>query len=137
MTDVAPKFGQGYPGRPEDHNVVILGASAKPGRYANMAQRQLMAQGYRVIPVHPKMKEIEGVPVVHTLRAIADPVHTLTLYVGPHRSLPLIEDIIRLNPRRVIFNPGTESELLQADLRRRHIAQVHGCTLVMLRTGQF
>jgi predicted CoA-binding protein len=137
MTDAAPRFVQGYPERPADHNVVILGASAKPARYANMAQRRLMELGYRVIPVHPKIKEIEGLTVVHNLRAIADPVHTLTLYLGPHRSLALLDDIIHLNPRRVIFNPGTESDPLQSSLRRRHIPQVEGCTLVMLRTGQF
>jgi len=137
MSDAAPRFDHGFPERPQDHNVVVLGASLKQTRYANMAQRLLMEQGYRVIPVHPKIKEIEGVAVVHNLRAIHDPVHTLTLYVGPERSRPLIDDIIRLNPRRVIFNPGSESAELERHLRDRHIPHVEGCTLVMLRTNQF
>jgi predicted CoA-binding protein len=115
----------------------VLGASPKPARYSNMAIRQLLALDYRVIPVHPKIKHIEGLPVVHGLRAISDAVHTLTLYVGAERSAPLISDIVRLNPRRVIFNPGSESAILEERLRRQHIPHVHGCTLVMLRTGQF
>ena len=137
MSDAAPRFDHGFPERPQDHNVVVLGASLKQTRYANMAQRLLMEQGYRVIPVHPKIKAIEGVAVVHNLRAIHDPVHTLTLYVGPERSRPLIDDIIRLNPRRVIFNPGSESGELERHLRDHHIPHVEGCTLVMLRTNQF
>ncbi len=137
MTNAAPRFEHGFPETPAEHTVVVLGASPKPARYANMAQRRLIEQGYRVIPVHPKIKEIENLPVVHTLRAIAEPVHTLTLYVGPERSRELIDDIVRLNPRRVIFNPGSESSLLEAELRRHHIPHVQGCTLVMLRTGQF
>jgi predicted CoA-binding protein len=137
MTDAAPRFEHGFPERPEDHNVVVLGASPKPGRYASMAQRQLMEQGYRVIPVHPKVEEIQGVPVVHSLRVITDPVHTLTLYVGAARMRPMLEDIIRLNPRRVIFNPGSECPELETLLRQHHIPHVHGCTLVMLRTRQF
>jgi len=137
MSDAAPRFEHGFPETPTDHTVVVLGASLKPARYSNMAQRQLLEQGYRVIPVHPKIREIEGQRVTPTLRAIAERVHTLTLYVGPDRIRPMIDDIIRLNPRRVIFNPGSESAELERRLREHHIPHVHGCTLVMLRTNQF
>jgi hypothetical protein len=137
MSDAAPRFEHGFPDRPEDHTVVVLGASPKPARYSNMAQRQLCGYGYRVIPVHHKVKEIGGLAVANSLRVIAGPVHTLTLYVGCPRLLPLLEDIMHLNPRRVIFNPGTECAPREEKLRHRHIPCVHGCTLVMLRTRQF
>lgn len=131
------QFSHRWPDRPEDHRVVVLGASPKPARYANRAIRELLAAGYCVIPVHPKIREIEGLAVVHTLRALHQQVHTLTLYVGPERSRDLIDDIIGVNPGRVILNPGTESELLESRLRARRIECLHACTLVMLRTGQF
>jgi predicted CoA-binding protein len=137
MTDMAPKFNHGFPASPQEHNVVVLGASPKPARYSNMAQRMLMEQGYRVIPVHPKIKEIEGIAVTHNLRAVKGTTHTLTLYVGADRSYSMIDDIIRLNPRRVIFNPGSESADLEQRLREHRVPTVHGCTLVMLRTNQF
>ncbi len=137
MTDAAPKFGHGFPGRSEDHRVVVLGASSKVGRYANMAQRLLMELGYQVIPVHPKVREIEGLAVTANLRMIKQPVHTLTMYVGSGRSHSMIEDIIHLHPRRVIFNPGSESPELEQRLRQVHIPHVDGCTLVMLKTRQF
>ena len=137
MTDAAPKFAHGYPKHPADHRVVVLGASPKPSRYANQAIRDLKERGYQVIPIHPKIAEIEDLPVVHNLRAVSGTVHTLTLYVGPERSRGMIDDIIHLNPRRVILNPGTESPDLEQRLHQRHIPLVHGCTLVMLRTAQF
>ena len=136
MTDAAPKFSHGYPKRPEDHRVVVLGASPKPARYSNQAIRDLKERGYQVVPVHPKIAMIEHLPVVHSLRAISDTVHTLTLYVGPERSRDMIDDILHLHPRRVILNPGTESFELEKRLHERHIPTVHGCTLVMLRTSQ-
>ncbi len=125
------------PATPSEHRVVVLGASAKPARYANQAQRLLMELGYPVIPVHPKVARIEGVEVMPNLRRIMQPVHTLTLYVGPERSQALIPDIVALHPARVILNPGTESELLEAQLRAHHIEYLHACTLVLLRTHQF
>jgi predicted CoA-binding protein len=117
--------------------VVIVGASNKPDRYANMAQRELMRYGYRVIPVHPKIQEIEGVPVIKNLSEINEPVHTITMYVGAARSQELLVDIVRLNPKRVIFNPGTESPDLEFQIEQQHISTVRGCTLVMLKTQQF
>jgi predicted CoA-binding protein len=126
-----------WPETPAAHTVVVLGASPKPARYANQAIRLLKEGGYRVIPVHPRIEVIEGLEVQPNLRGIRDRVHTLTLYVGAARSQPLIEDIVALNPQRVIFNPGSESDALQERLHAHHIECIHGCTLVMLRTHQF
>lgn len=137
MTTIAKHLDHSWPQAPQDHCVVVLGASPKPARYSNQAVRLLKANDYRVIPVHPKIAEIEGLPVAHSLRTIREAVHTLSLYVGPERSQSLIDEIIHLNPRRIIFNPGTESADLEGRLHRHHIGSIHGCTLVMLRTGQF
>jgi predicted CoA-binding protein len=126
-----------YPDKPEDHVVVVLGASPKSARYSNMAVRQLQSKGYRVIPVHPKAEAIGDLPVVHRLRDIGDKVHTLTLYLGPLHSRGQLDDILALAPKRVIFNPGTESPQLTARLEAAGIECLHACTLVMLRSGLF
>ncbi len=121
-----------------DHHVVVLGATGKPERYANQAIRLLREKGFRnITPVHPKLAESERLPVVNHLGSIEDPVDTLTLYVGSARLASMISDIISLKPGRVIFNPGTESPLLQAALGKADIPWEEACTLVLLRTGQF
>ena len=117
--------------------VAVLGASNNPERYANMAVRRLREAGHHVIPVNPALDTIEGLPVAQSLGDIADPIDTLTLYIGPQRSAPMIDDILRLAPKRVIFNPGTESQDLAAALDRANIPHLKACTLVMLQTGQF
>jgi predicted CoA-binding protein len=123
---------------PADHHVVVLGATAKPARYANQAIRLLKEKGYtHITPVHPRLAESEGIPVTNRLRDIGSPVDTLTLYVGPARLEPMVDDITRLKPGRVIFNPGTESPALQRALDEAGIPWEEACTLVLLRTGQF
>ncbi len=121
----------------DKETVVVLGASNKPERYANKAQKLLLHHGHRVIPVHPLLQAIDGVPVQPSLTAIQEPVDTVTLYVGPDRSAVLADALVALRPKRVIFNPGTESELLQQRLRAAGIAYEDACTLVLLNTGQF
>lgn len=117
--------------------VVVLGASHKPERYANQTIRLLLELGHTVIPVHPRIDLAEGLPVVHHLRDIEGPVDTLTLYIGPERSARIAEDIVHLCPKRVIFNPGTESASLERRLEAAGIRHETACTLVLLRTGQF
>lgn len=130
-------FDRRFPEDPAEHRVVVLGASPKPARYANQAQRMLMEKGYTVVPVHPKVEEIDGIKVIPSLELVERPVHTLTLYVGPERGEPMLQAMLDLNPVRVIFNPGTESELLQQRLASHGVECIEGCTLVMLRTNQF
>lgn len=117
--------------------VVVLGASTKPERYANMAVRLLKEYGHRVIPVSSGHSEIEGLPAVSTLADVHEAVDTLTLYLGPARSAPLLADIIALRPKRVIFNPGTESAELERQFALQGIDCQEACTLVLLRTDQF
>jgi predicted CoA-binding protein len=123
--------------RHSDHHVAVLGASPKPARYANQCIRLLQQHGYRVTPIHPRFEEIEALPVTASLDAIADPVDTLTLYVGPQLLEPQAEAIVRLRPARVIFNPGTESRPVQRRLDAAGIDWFEACTLVMIKTGQF
>jgi hypothetical protein len=122
---------------PAKETVVVLGASPKPARYSNKAVRALVEHGYRVIPVHPLLKKIAGVPAVAALTQINGAVNTLTLYLGPERGKELIQEMIDLKPDRVIMNPGTESDEIEAHLNDEGIAVLRACTLVMLRTGQF
>lgn len=120
-----------------NHRVVVLGATHKPERYANQAIRLLLTHGHEVIPVHPRLGEVEGLKVVHQVEEIEQPVDTLTLYVGPARLEPMIESLVALNPGRVIFNPGTESPALQKALDAAQIPWEEACTLVLLNTNQF
>ncbi len=121
----------------EKRNVAVLGASPKPDRYSNQAIRLLGRFDYRPIPVSPAYEEIEELTCFPNLAAIAEPVHTITIYLGPGRSTPLIEEILAVNPQRIIMNPGAENEELAAAASGAGIEVVEGCTLVMLKTGLF
>jgi len=97
----------------------------------------LMKCGYQVIPVHPKLKEIEGLQVVSNMSEIKNPVKTLTVYVGPLRLRAIVDEIVALCPERVILNPGTEDDEVESILRENGIPFLKACTLVMLQSDQF
>ena len=121
----------------QNDTVAVLGASPKRERYSNQAVRLLVEHGYRVIPVHQALETIEGLPVIHKLSDVTEKVHTLTVYVSIDVSSRLADDILRLAPKRVIFNPGAENPQLRTALEEHGVRTEEACTLVMLRTGQF
>ena len=116
---------------------VILGASPKPERYAYKALQLLAKHRHETVLVNPAYQQIDGQPCLPTLTAVAGPVDTLTVYLDPSRSEVLVAEIIQLSPRRVIFNPGSESTSLAKQLAAKGIDVVEACTLVLLQTGQY
>ena len=117
--------------------VVVLGASAKPDRYAFMAMERLQQHGYTAIPVNPAVAEILGEQCYASIQSVPGPIDTVTMYVGSERSTPLVDEIIRAKPRRIIFNPGAENQKLAEAAKAAGIKVIHGCTLVLLQAGTF
>lgn len=118
-------------------NVAVIGASDKPERYSYQALTLLKEKGHMVFPVHPRLKAIEGAVVYPSIKDIPGPIDTVSLYVASDISSRIAEDILKARPKRVIFNPGAENPDLAQKLKEQGIAAIEGCTLVMLRTGQF
>jgi predicted CoA-binding protein len=121
----------------QSETVAILGASPKPDRYAYKAFEMLREYGHRPVPINPAFADILGEKCYPVIGDAPKPIDTVTLYLGEARSNPLIDEIIAAKPRRIIVNPGAENPALAQQAEEAGIEVVEGCTLVMLRTGQF
>lgn len=117
--------------------VAVVGASDNPERIAFQAVQRLLNHRHTVVPVSPKGGEILGLPVQKSLESVQGPIDTASLYVGPDRQPAVIDALIALKPKRVIFNPGTENPAVYPRLQQAGIAVEEACTLVLLSTNQF
>ena len=115
---------------------VVLGASDNPDRYSYLAIRRLRAHDHPVVAVGKKTGQVAGVEINKDHVVSAD-VDTITLYLNPKNQVEYYDYILNLNPKRIIFNPGTENDELIKKARENNIKPVIGCTLVMLSTGQY
>lgn len=115
---------------------LVIGASTKPERYSNKAIQMLREYNHEVIALAKREGQVDGVPIQTEFPA-DDDIHTVTLYLGAKRQPEYYEPLINLKPERVIFNPGAENPELKERLDAAGIETVEGCTLVMLRSGQF
>jgi hypothetical protein len=118
-------------------NTLISGASHKKTRFSNKAMHLLMAHGHKVFLYHPKITEIEGIPVVQDLSDIVGKIDTITLYVRPEILKSMSAEVLSVQPKRIIFNPGTEDAVLMDVYRQAGIEVLEACTLVMLESGDY
>ena len=117
---------------------VIIGASTNPARYSYLAASTLQQHGHEFVPVGLREGVLFGQRMLNIqTKPMIENVDTVTLYVSPKNQVGLEEYILKLKPKRVIFNPGTENELLEKQLKKAGIEASESCTFVMLRTGQF
>lgn len=115
---------------------LVLGASENPSRYSNMAVNRLSAHKHSVIAVGKREGTIGNVQIV-TGQPKEDDIDTVTLYLNPTNQKPYYDYILSLNPKRIIFNPGTENPELYQQACEKGIKPMEACTLVLLSTGQF
>jgi len=115
---------------------LVLGASEKTDRYSNMAVKKLVANNHDVIAIGNKEAVINDVKILKDTPAIAG-VDTVTLYLNPTNQKPYYDYILSLNPKRIIFNPGTENDELEKLATEKGIKTMEACTLVLLSTNQY
>lgn len=120
----------------EKNKTLVLGASENPARYSNMAIKMLREYGHEVAAVGLR-KGIVGDVEIEDEKNITQDIDTITLYLNPTHQQPYYDHILSLQPRRIIYNPGTENEALQQLAQEKGIENIEACTLVMLRTGQY
>lgn len=117
---------------------VIIGATTNQGRYAYLAARMLKEYNHEIVPVGIKNGSVFGHEILDIFQRPAIPdVHTVTLYIGPHRQPEHIDYILSLQPKRIIFNPGTENDDFIRRAESQGVDALEACTLVMLRSLQY
>ena len=64
-------------------------------------------------------------------------IHTITLYLGASKQYLYYDFILKINPKRVLFNPGTENPELAKLLNEKDVLWENACTLVLLSSNQY
>jgi uncharacterized protein len=92
-----------------DTTIAVVGATDSPGKYGNIIYRDLKHKGYRVFPVNPKRKTVDGDAAYATLAAIPEKPDIVDLVVPPEVTLAVLKNCLALALMNVWLQPGTEN----------------------------
>ncbi|SHN08411.1 hypothetical protein SAMN05216269_112113 [Flavobacterium xinjiangense] len=120
----------------KNKKTLVLGASTKPARYAFMAIEKLVEKGHSVLAIGQNAGEVAGIKI-QTKAIPLKNIDTVTLYLNPARQRDYYNYIVEAQPKRVIFNPGTENPEFYQLLKLNDIKVEIACTLVLLSTNQY
>jgi uncharacterized protein len=120
----------------QEKHTLVLGASTDASRYSHLAVQKLLAHGHTVTAIGRSAGTIGPVSIL-TGTPIIEGLHTVSLYLNPVHQEALYSYILSLKPQRIIFNPGTENDVLATMAKAQGITVKEACTLVMLGTGQY
>lgn len=115
---------------------LVLGASLNEARYSNIAIHRLRGKDIPVVAFGLREGTVNDI-VIDTEKKDYENIDTVTLYLNPKRQEEYYDYIVSLNPKRVIFNPGTENFKFEKLLRKKGIEAEVACTLVLLSINQY
>jgi predicted CoA-binding protein len=108
----------------EYRNVAVVGLSPKPERPSYRVASYLAEQGYNIIPVNPKAKEILGKTSYPDLSSIPEAVEVVDIFRRPEEVMPIVEEAIKIGAKAVWMQEGIINEAAAARAREAGLAVV-------------
>ena len=105
--------------------IAVVGLSDKPDRPSHSIPAYLQEQGYRIIPVNPKLSEVLGEKAYISLRDVPLPVDVVDIFRRAEDVPPIVEEAIAIGAKVVWMQLGIINE--EAASR----AETAGLTVVM------
>jgi len=105
--------------------IAVVGASDKPWRDSNSIMAYLLAKGYNVVPVNPRLTEVLGRTCYPSVDAIPEPVDIVDVFRDPEAVAGVVEEAIRAKAPVLWLQLGVVNE----EAARR--AERHGISVVM------
>ncbi len=110
-------------------SIAILGASANREKFGNKCVRAYQKLGWAVYPINPKESLIEGLKCYSSLTEIPSKPERISIYLPPQVTVSLIPDFLETGVKKVLLNPGAESDELVKNLRDNGIIPQLICSI--------
>lgn len=115
----------------QSKTIAVIGRSPRPDRDSHRVARYLKEQGYRVIPVHPRAREVLGERCYPRLLDVPGPVDLVDIFRRSEDVPPVVDEAIAKGAKAVWMQLGITNEEAAEKARRSGLAVVMDkCTLI-------
>ena len=110
--------------------VAVVGASPSRAKFGNKALRAFQSAGYRVVPINPNEREVEGLRTYPSVLDFPEAFDMATVYVQPDVTLRLLDEFARKGIPEIWVNPGAEDDTVMAEARRLGLKVFFACSII-------
>jgi predicted CoA-binding protein len=107
------------------NTIAMVGASSHPEKPSHRIMQQLLAAGYRVIPVNPREVEVHGQKAYQSLADVPVPVDIVDVFRRSEDTPPIADEAAKIGAKALWLQLGVSNE--EAALR----AKAAGLMVVM------
>ncbi len=90
----------------ECRRIAVVGISDKPERPSLRVAEYLQSQGYEILPVNPRLKEVLGRPAYASLEELHEVVDVLCIFRRSEEVPPIVEQALALGIRVIWMQDG-------------------------------
>jgi len=90
--------------------IAVVGLSDNPERPSYGVARYLQRQGYRIIPVNPKIPQTLGEKAYPSLRKVPKPIDIVDIFRRPEHVPQIVEDAIAIGAKVIWMQLGIVNE---------------------------
>ena len=85
----------------QSKTIAMVGLSDKPHRPSHFVATYLQMEGYRIIPVNPRIQEVLGEPAYPDLRSVPVGIDIVDIFRHPTEVDALVEDAIEIGAKSI------------------------------------
>ena len=109
----------------------VVGATDNAEKYGNQIFKNLKKRGYKVYPVNPRLKEIEGTKCYATISKVPVKIDVVDFVVPPDATEAILKECQELGLNRIWLQPGSESEAAVAFCDENNLKVVHSVCVML------
>ncbi len=104
--------------------IAVVGLSSRPDRPSYGVARYLQQQGYRIIPVNPREREVLGEKAYPDLCSVPEPVEVVDIFRRPRNVPRVVAEAIAIGAKAVWMQLGIVHEAAARRAREAGLAVV-------------
>ena len=91
-------------------NIAIVGMSSKGAKFGNLAYKELSKKNYKLYPIHPKSKKVDGIQCSTNFSEIKDNIDGVLISVPPQEAGKVVQSAHEVGIKNVWLQQGAQSD---------------------------
>ena len=94
----------------QSKSIAIVGMSSKGSKFGNLAYKELSKKNYKLYPIHPKAKKVDGIQCSSHFNEIKDKIDGVLISVPPQEAEKVVKSAFEAGINNIWLQQGAQSD---------------------------